>query len=298
MLKWRACCFLLSLAGILAGPALPAEPASIAVLCFNIRYDNPDDGQDRWDLRRDEVLAILHDGEPDFIGLQEALPHQVGQVAAELPGYGLIVRSRESDPDQGEACPLFYRADRWRVLDSGTFWLAETPEVPGSMSWQTACPRIATWGRFEDVDTDSRLLVINTHFDHVSQAARENGARLIHAFVAEAADPVVVMGDFNAGPQDPALTILRGAGPQALADAHADLPPGPGSGTFHGFTGDPGPERIDMILHGPSFAVAGATIDRRHRDGRYPSDHFPVRALLDLTGPGQATDLRLQGTED
>jgi endonuclease/exonuclease/phosphatase family metal-dependent hydrolase len=294
MSKLRACCFLLSLVGILAGPALPAEPASIAVLCFNIRYDNPDDGQDRWDLRREEVLAILRDGELDFIGLQEALPHQVGQVAAELPGYGLIVRSRESDPDQGEACPLFYRADRWRVLDSGTFWLAETSMVPGSRSWQTACPRIATWGRFEDVGTDSRLLVINTHFDHVSQAARENGARLLQAFIAEAADPVVVMGDFNAGPDTAALAILRGAGPQALGDAHADLPTGPGSGTFHGFNGQAGPERIDMILHSPSLAVAAATIDRRHRDGRYPSDHFPVRALLDLDGPGLIENLWMQ----
>lgn len=263
----------------------PPRPAdAIAALCFNIRYDEPRDGENRWPHRRGQVLEILRDGGWDFIGVQEALPHQVREIAAALPDHGLVVRSREVDPERGEACPLLYRSDRWRLVDQGTFWISSTPDEPGSSDWESACPRIATWGRFAPrrpmPALGGTLLVVNTHLDHRSARAREEGARLVRALVDRHEGAAIVMGDFNAPPDGRVMQILQGPPHAPLRDAHADFPGGAGHGTYHGFRGAGGAARIDWILFNDRLARLDATIDRSSREGRFPSDHFPVSAIL------------------
>lgn len=282
---------------IASGSPSPAVEA-IEVLSFNIRYDNPGDGQHAWPRRRELVVETIRDGRADFIGLQEVLPHQRLQIETALAGseegprYDSIGRTREASADQGEATPLLHRVDRWERLDGGTFWLSKTPEVPGSRDWKSACPRIATWGRFRRraVEPAMDLLVVNTHFDHASAEARREGAKVLAEFLARrrAADPrlgVIVMGDLNAPPDDPAVAALLAAN---LADTHLVAGGDERFGTFHAFKGRAAAEgrsRIDFILADPAFEVLAASIDRREPDGRPPSDHHPVRATLRVRGP-------------
>ena len=293
----------------LAATSAPRE-ATIELLCFNVRYDNPGDGEHAWPHRRAMVIETLVDRAPDFIGLQEALPHQRREIEATLaaeasnrvPRYGSIGRTREVSDAQGEATPLLHREDRWERLDGGTFWLSKTPETPGSRDWNAACPRIATWGRFRRREAreattpplpqgsrESRrdVLVVNTHFDHASAEARREGAKVLVAFLSRMrkehpALAVVLMGDLNAAPSDAAVATLLEAG---LVDTHLAAGGDERFGTFHGFKGaaaTAGRPRIDFIFADPSFEVLAASIDRREPDGRPPSDHHPVRATLRL----------------
>jgi len=273
-----------------------ADDAPIELLSFNIRYDNPRDGEHRWANRRELVLDSIRDRSPDFVGLQEALPHQRAWLDGELadgePAWASLGRARERSMTSGEANPLLHRVDRWERLDGGTFWLSETPERIGSRSWGAACPRIATWGLYrrwsDDGEPDAAarpVLVVNTHFDHVSAEARRRGAEAIVEFVeARRAEDretrVVVMGDLNAGPDSTAVGTLLEAG---LVDAHRAAGGDETLGTFHGFRGREvasGRLRIDFVLVDERVAVLEAGIESDRPDGRLVSDHYPVRATI------------------
>lgn len=303
----------IAIVGVLAAAeaAWAASPGpAIEVLCFNIRFDTAADGDDAWPRRREFVLDTIAEGGPDFIGLQEALPAQRAWIArslaarreASVPHYGEIARSREASPLEGEATPLLHREDRWERVDGGTFWLSQTPELPGSRDWNAACPRIATWGRFRRREAseaptsplpqgsrESRrdVLVVNTHFDHASAEARREGAKVLVAFLSRMrkdhpAIAVIVMGDLNAAPSDAAVATLLAAG---LVDTHAAAGGDESLGTYHGFRGVAAAAsrpRIDFILASGGLETLAASIDRRERAGRSPSDHFPVRATLRL----------------
>jgi endonuclease/exonuclease/phosphatase family metal-dependent hydrolase len=284
--------------------AMPAEAIAtratsdtgIEVRCFNIRYDNPGDGEHRWELRREAVLETIRDGDPDFVGLQEALPHQRAwlerHLAAGTPAWGSVGRTRERSATSGEANPLLHRTDRWTRLDGGTFWLSETPEDAGSRSWNAACPRIATWGAFRRLGEDdaTTLLVVNTHFDHVSENARVRGADVIAEFIARhrRMHPdhlVVVMGDLNTGPDSPAVAALLECG---LVDTHRAAGGDESLGTFHGFKGpavSANARRIDFILVDRRFEVLAAGVEATERRGRVSSDHHPVRAKIRRPSP-------------
>ena len=162
------------------------QQAQARVLSFNIRYGLADDGDNSWPQRRELVFEAIRAGSYDFIGLQEALPFQIEEIQERLPGYGLLSRTREADPNEGEACAIFYRSSRWRLdpEQHGTFWLSATPEEPGSKSWDSSLPRIATWGAFISRQTDQQIYVYNTHFDHRGSAARLESAKLIRAHIA------------------------------------------------------------------------------------------------------------------
>jgi len=166
--------------------AASADAEPITIMTFNVRFDCVRDGEDRWSQRKDMVRDMLQRVAADFVGMQEAMENQMAYLREQLPEYAFLVRSRETEAKVGEACPLFYRADRWQLdpKEQGFFWLSETPEVPGSRSWDTACPRVTTWGRFIDKKTGRGLYVYNTHLDHVSEAARQNGAQLLAERIA------------------------------------------------------------------------------------------------------------------
>ncbi|MBN2022060.1 MAG: endonuclease/exonuclease/phosphatase family protein [Pirellulales bacterium] len=264
------------------------DSQAVKIMTFNLRYANTTDGENRWTNRKEMVADVIRRFEPDFLGTQEALVEQVAYLREQFDGFDCLYRTREADPAEGESCALFYRKARWE-LDAkrhGTFWLSETPDAPGSGSWQTACVRVCTWGRFVDRQSGAAVWVYNTHLDHQSEEARREGAKLVARRMAErgADEPVVLMGDFNAGESSRPirhLTEKDSGAPLTLADtfrvAHPEAKP---AGTFNGFLGTADGEKIDYILVLPGTKVTAASIVRDHRDGRYPSDHFPVTAEI------------------
>lgn len=271
------------------------EPMTVRIMTFNIRLNTPQDGKNRWSERRDLALEVVRRFDGDFIGLQEALPDQLGDLRKALPEFRAIGRSREADANRGEACPILYRRERWRLdpEQHGTFWLSDTPEKPGSITWGNACTRIVTWGRFVNVRSGHGLYVYNTHFDHVSDPSRLKSAALVSQRVADRKnpDPVVLTGDFNCGPASPAIRYLvdpTSDSPVHWVDTFRELHPNAAnSGTFHAFRGGTQDEKIDYILIFPSAEVRSSEIVRDHRGDRYPSDHFPVTAEV-VFGPKEA----------
>jgi endonuclease/exonuclease/phosphatase family metal-dependent hydrolase len=269
----------------------PVAPVRVKVMTFNIRLSPAKDGPDRWELRKDFVADVIRDSESDFVGIQEAWPDQIAFLAERLPEYRYLGRSREADPATGEATPLFYRHTRWTVdeAENGTFWLSDTPEVPGSRSWGNKVLRIVTWARFTEKETGRSVYVFNTHFDHQSEAARRESARYLLRRIAQrrSLDPVVVTGDFNAGEDSVPIRMLKGElgePPVSLVDTFRRYQPDAKRvGTFGGFRGNTDGAKIDYVFTLPSAKVVDAQIVLARREGRDASDHFPVTAEVLLT---------------
>lgn len=257
--------------------------SAVEIGTFNIRYDNPQDGDNAWPRRRAMVVDVLREG--DVWGLQEVLPQQVAALRDDLPEFGMVVRSRDFDPQKGEACPILFRTARWSLdeQDHGTFWLSESPETAGSQSWDAALPRIATYARLVDAQSGRGIYVFNVHLDHRGQRARLESCKLLARRIAarQHPDPVVVLGDFNAGPARAPLRVLLEDAAIGLVDAwRVAHPHAAERGTFNGWEDSLGERRIDHVLLGPGLAVGTCEIDDRRPDGRWPSDHAPVRATL------------------
>ena len=262
----------------------------VRLMSFNVRYGLADDGPNSWPYRRELVFDVIRQGRYDVVGLQEALPFQVEEIAAALPEFDVHYRTREADPDEGEACAVLYRASRWRLEpESGTLWLSETPNEPGTKSWDSSLPRIVTWASLTERGSGRSLVVLNTHFDHRGVEARRHSAELVRSQAASFAGdaPVVVMGDFNAGEDSEPLEILRrSVRDLELVDSYRVVHPDATEvGTFNAWRGETKGAKIDGILVDRRSKVLRAEIVRPSIDGLFPSDHFPVTAALDLSGP-------------
>jgi endonuclease/exonuclease/phosphatase family metal-dependent hydrolase len=280
---------LLVSATILVSATLHAaeSPLALRVMTFNIRYINPGDtGNRTWQARRDQVAEVMRADHPDIIGVQEAFRSMLDDIAERLPGYQEIGVGREDGKTTGEYSAILFRKERFAVIDSGTFWLSDTPEIPNSRTWKNRVTRICTWAKLEEKATGRSLVFYNTHFDHESQEAREKSVHLILKRVAAqpAGTPFVVTGDFNAGEDNPAITAMK-AGPPRLVDAWRELHPEVPlheSGTMSRFTGALDSGKIDYLFVPAGTRVIDAEILRSHREGVYPSDHYPVRASVEF----------------
>jgi endonuclease/exonuclease/phosphatase family metal-dependent hydrolase len=260
---------------------------SVRVLSFNLRYLNSSDTGDKaWTARRDDVAALIKKDAADFVGTQEAFRQMLDDVRERAPGYGEIGVGRDDGKTKGEYSAILYRTEAWEAKASGTFWLSDTPEVPGSCSWGNKVTRVCTWGHFRSRSGPAEVFVFNAHLDHESQPARERSTALILQRIRslETKAPVIVTGDFNAAPDNPAVKTML-AGPPAFTDAwlalHKDAKPAD-SGTFHAFSGRRDGSRIDYIFAGPGVTPLEAAILNEARDNKWPSDHYPVRATLRL----------------
>ncbi|CAN5913521.1 endonuclease/exonuclease/phosphatase family protein [soil metagenome] len=285
--------FLLFLSVVGSEAEAREEADELRVSSFNIRFGTANDGPDHWDHRADLVVQVFQDQMPDIAGLQEALKFQIDAILEALPLYRSVGVGRDDGRDAGEFSNILYRADRFAVIDSGTFWLSDTPEEPGSSSWGNRIPRICSWVRLREQETGALLDVYNAHLDHESAPSRFRSVEAIGKHIAERSEPapVIFMGDFNAGESSDPLRFLRGEieGPTGIQPPDPGLvdtfrvkhPEAEDIGTFHGFTGQPGAQKIDYIMIVPgSFEVLDAEILRTNLEGRYPSDHFPINALL------------------
>ncbi|MFH1844231.1 MAG: endonuclease/exonuclease/phosphatase family protein [bacterium] len=266
-------------------------------MSFNLRYDNPSDGENAWAHRKPLVLGTIGAAAPDLLGVQECLPSQARFLRAWLEGYGFLGVGREdgapAERTSSEMCAIFYRSDRFEKLDEGFFWLSETPAVAGSNSWDSALPRMVSWVRLRDRrDPAVTFHFVNTHFDHLGVEARRQSAVMLRRQIRDLCrgGPAILVGDFNA-PADPAVDEPFGLliNPDSLADPvlldsyRALHPASDQEGTFNGFDGATTGPRIDWILTTTTFRTVRADIIRSQQDGRYPSDHFPVTATVQLT---------------
>ncbi|MBL9165451.1 MAG: endonuclease/exonuclease/phosphatase family protein [Planctomycetaceae bacterium] len=262
-------------------PTLAGEP--LKAMTFNLRLATGDDGENVWAKRKELAIDVIRNENPAVLGVQEAQPIQIDHLNETLPEYMNVGVGRRPDGSD-EFSAIYFRRDRFHLSDAGTFWLSETPTVPGSTTWGNNLPRIATWVRLLDRTDKRRIIVINTHWDHESQPARLNSGKLLAAKVHEVsgdAEPVIVMGDFNAMPNNPAMLALIEQGDlrDTLAVARPDEKD---ISTFNGFGRVPNGPKIDAVLVSPQWQVEDAAIIRTRDGERYPSDHWPVTATVRL----------------
>ncbi|MEJ5259350.1 MAG: endonuclease/exonuclease/phosphatase family protein [Anaerohalosphaeraceae bacterium] len=259
------------------------QPDTLKAVTFNIRYGTADDGPNRWDRRRESVFSLLSEYGADVLALQEALDFQVEQIGRALPAYDYVFVCRDDGKRAGESCPIFYRKDRFERLEAGTFWFSDTPDIPGSKHWGNQIPRICTWVCLQERMSRRPLWVYNVHLDHQSQSSRERSIRLLAERIASlpAGSAVIVLGDFNMELSNPALEPLLSEKELHLKEAWQTLyPDRQPVGTWHDFGRRFNTAKIDHILIPQGLAVLEAEIDQRTFEGRYPSDHFPVWAVI------------------
>lgn len=282
----RAIRVILAVAGAIFGawPTTSAAQAPLRVMSFNIRYGTANDGAHAWPNRRAAVLATIADHAPHLLGVQEALRFQLDEIGTGLRRYREVGVGRDDGQQAGEYSAILVDTSRFTVLGSGTFWLSDTPTVPGSMHWGNRITRITTWVRLADRATGDTVRVYNAHWDHESQPSRERSAALMLSRIGadeSPSDGVIVMGDFNSGPSNPAFQALVTDDRTRLRDAHLDVAPyARWGGTFNGFRGDRSGEKIDAILVGREWRAIDAGVDRRRWESLWASDHFAVWALL------------------
>lgn len=251
-------------------------------MTYNLRFDNPADGEDAWPERKDFLIRQVAYHAPDVMGTQEGKRHQVQAMDSALTAYAFIGRGRDDSPDQGEYSALFYRTDRLELLDAGTFWLSETPEVP-SRGWDAALNRICTYGKFRPLAGGQVFFVFNTHFDHIGEEARARSVELLLVKIRELNPqgyPVVLTGDLNLEPDTTPILHLSEAMQDSFSAAGI-TPYGP-VGTFNGFDcTSPATRRIDYVFvsRGDFEVHSHATLSETRERG-FPSDHFPVLSVL------------------
>jgi endonuclease/exonuclease/phosphatase family metal-dependent hydrolase len=251
------------------------------IMTFNLRFENDRDGENAWSCRRDLLVEVIAEASPEILGTQEGRPGQLAYLRHHLPQYRMQTSGRFWD-DTCQYPTLFYRRERFRLLEGGEFWLSKTPSVHRSKDWDSAFPRMMNFGLLEDAETRLSFWVAVTHLDHLGAEARLEQAKIVAEWLSERPGPRILLGDFNDIPDSPVHRVLTS--PQTgLRDAWQVLRRGEdeASMTHHNFHGVPQQCRMDWILVSREFHVRDAVVVRSNRDGRYPSDHFPYAVELD-----------------
>jgi endonuclease/exonuclease/phosphatase family metal-dependent hydrolase len=257
-------------------------------MSFNVRTSSAFDGANGWSHRKDLFFQTIETFNPDLVGFQEVRADQHDDIAARLKGFGFAGVARDDGKRKGEWSLIAFRKERFELLESGTFWLSDKPEVPGSVGWDAKLTRICSWARLKDKLNGKEFVFANTHYDHVGHLAREMSSRLIMKKLPQLShgNPVIMTGDFNTKEdQPPYQTIMHPTEPDMahFTDSYREVHPkrSPDEASAHGFKGTVHGSRIDFILHTPELHAISATIDRtKSAEGRFPSDHFAVTAVL------------------
>ncbi|MBK1440627.1 endonuclease/exonuclease/phosphatase family protein [Parapedobacter sp. ISTM3] len=267
---------------LLGGVNAQERRSTLNVASYNLRMDTPRDSLNAWPHRKANVKALIQYHDFDIVGTQEAFIHQINDLL-EMPGYAYFGAGRDDGQQGGEHSAILYKKDRFEIIDSGNFWLSETPEVPG-LGWDaTCCNRICSWVKMTDKNTQRAFYVFNAHFDHQGVVARRESGKLMVAKIKEIAGelPVICTGDFNSTPETEQIKGLSAL----LNDAYSatKMPPYGPVGTSNGFRFTaPLRNRIDYVLVSDHFEVTKYAVLTDAKDQRYPSDHLPVVATLRL----------------
>lgn len=279
----RALVLLLALTGCSSsGPAEAADPLAPAgpreelrLMTFNIRYGTANDGDHRWEERRELVAARIRAAAPDVLALQEALAFQLEELAPVLADYRKVGQHREGGLE-GEFSGLFVHREL-ELLAQGEFWFSEEPHTPGSRSWDSSLPRMCAWVEVAVGEGRLPVRIYGTHYDHRGARARAASSRMILADCA-LGDPVVIMGDLNAAEQDEPVRALLDRGFRSAVLEHE---PSVTRGTMNAFRHeDGGRARIDHVLVRGPLEVLDAAILGGRVNGLFPSDHDAVTAVV------------------
>lgn len=256
---------------------------NLKIMTYNIRLDVASDGENAWPNRKDYFNSQITFYSPDIFGVQEATPNQVLEIASAQTNYNRFGIGREEN-GTGEACTIYYKKDRFKVEQSNTFWLSETPNVV-SRGWDAACNRVCTYGLFKDLKTKKTFWVFNLHLDHMGEVARVKGVQLALSKIAELNTknyPVFLMGDFNSEPNTKQIAEIKKV-MDDTKDVSKEKPFGP-SGTFNDFKHN---EAVTLLLDYIFISKNSGLTVQKHavlsdsKDLKYPSDHLPVLIEID-----------------
>lgn len=284
-MKKHLYCFVLVLF-LMPGCSCEKDNGVLRVMTLNIRYDNPLDSINAWPQRAGQVCDFILNENPDIIGMQEVLWRQYSLLDSTLADYGTAGVGREDGVRGGEFNPVFFRKDKFDLARTITFWLSETPDVPGSKGWGASLPRIVTWLELVRKDTHDHFFVFNTHFAHDSDSARIMSSEILMNEVSKIAEgfPFIITGDFNMLPDSRGYAILTGPDESVplLKDAYfsSDAKPSGPSYTFNGFSDEQGSGRIDYIFVSNLMKVLKHNTIIHKKGPVFLSDHWPVVADL------------------
>ncbi|WP_158829848.1 endonuclease/exonuclease/phosphatase family protein [Mucilaginibacter lacusdianchii] len=252
---------------------------TLIVGTYNLRWANPGDTGNLWVNRVPVLTSLIRFHGFDVFGTQEGLPNQLDDIKRILPEYERFGAGRDDGKDAGEHSAIFYRKDKFKVLNSGNFWLSQTPEKP-SLGWDaTCCNRICSWVYLQDVKSKKKFYFFNVHYDHQGVVAREESSKLILQKINSIAgkEPVILTGDFNGDHNSSWYKRVATSG--LLKDTYTQAAhPYMNNGSFNDFRGNKDDEIIDHIFTTTNFKVIrwGVLTDSYH--GKFPSDHFPILA--------------------
>lgn len=260
-----------------------ASAQQLIVGTFNIRYDNPRDTGNLWVNRAPVVSNLIRFHNFDLLGIQEGLKNQLDDMSKALPEYDHYGKGRDDGKDGGEHSAIFYKKSRFKLLKSGDFWLSETPDKPG-LGWDaTCCNRICSWVYLQDLKTKKQFYAFNVHFDHQGVVARKESSKLILKKISEIAGntPAVLTGDLNGGRDSEWYKEL--AESKLLSDTYTQVKfPYANNASFNSFRTPRGQAVIDHIFITKPFMVNRWGILTDTYYGKFPSDHFPVLAEVEL----------------
>ena len=264
----------------------------IRVMSYNIRQGVAEDGNHNWDIRKPATIAMIKDLKPDVFGMQEAFKFQLDYIAENCPEYAIVGVGRDDGKEGGEHMSVAYNTKTVELLDWGTYWLSETPEVP-SKGWDAACKRTATWTLLREKKSGKKFFFVNTHLDHVGVVARKEGLALLYRRISEMnpdGAPMVLTGDFNVLPNDKGLVDIN----RIMSSARFSAKKADTKGSFNGW-GEYGESKaapvlgrkvreclpIDYIYFtGYKKCSVFKVVDNSYVNIPYISDHYPVYADL------------------
>jgi endonuclease/exonuclease/phosphatase family metal-dependent hydrolase len=269
---------------LLIGICQMADAQSVTVMSYNIRFDNPGDGENAWPNRIQKVAHVIQKYDPDLIGIQEALHHQLEDLIRVLPDYTYVGVGRDDGKQLGEYSAILFKNNRFGLLSKETRWLSETPEMPGSIGWDAAITRLVTIARFYDKQLKREFALFNTHFDHVGKEARKMSALQLMEWVDETRQrsqnlPVLLTGDFNCErTEEPYEALVKD---NLLIDTK---PANDNTGTYCNFAVSSMECRpIDFIFHTKEWILRNYKVAQDNDGKHYPSDHLPVVAAFELS---------------
>lgn len=256
-----------------------ANAQTATIITYNLRYDNPNDGINRWDVRKNNVINLLEKYNPDVFGTQEGLNHQLDYLNANLKDYTYVGVGRDDGKKKGEYCAIFYKKDRFKLLKQSTFWLSNTPDKI-SVGWDAVLERICTYVLLQDRKNGNCFYAFNAHLDHIGKIAQYKSSQLIVKKIKEINTqnyPALLMGDLNLKPDNKTIKYLG----TEMFDSNIKNKKNVNMGTFNAFKHEQKvTDRIDYIFTNDKFTVKSSRIIDDKVDTRYPSDHLPVFVKL------------------
>lgn len=273
---------ILSLLLICGFTTLSRAQQQLTVGSYNVRYDNANDTGNLWVDRAPVVAALLRFHDFDVFGTQEALKNQLDDINKALPQYERYGLGREDGKEKGEHSAIFFKKDKFKLLDKGDFWLSETPDKP-SLGWDaTCCNRIASWVYLQDLNTKKKFYFFNAHYDHQGVQARKESSKLILRKIKEIAgtEPVILTGDFNGDHASEWYQAIANSG--LLKDTYKEVEyPYASNASFNGFKNEVRESGIiDHVFISNGFKADKWGLLTDTYRGKFPSDHFPVLVEL------------------